>query len=515
MKSIKIMKNIITLLILLSTISGYSQNKDYKPFDWKPISGAENILSFEKEIKKSTEKQVEQANKNYSAAINLMTNKEYSSAINELKAAQKKYKKARLSQDAYNYLRVNMALCYANTGNKEDLAIAERNLTILTPVIFKENDWSYNIAIIYHLVNNNNEAATILSSLIRNDEFNFQAYVTLEAIYKNSGNQKDADKIRSKMQKAEAKLLSKKNKQKNDPSAKKEKKIFKPKGAKPDVLNLTIVANDDHLQYNKIKDISERSMTKVQEGIAEYNSGVKELKHKNYKVAQSRLIQAEKKLKMGKINDDGLNFTRGNLAIACLSVGTKSSTGQAKRYLRKITNKIYTENSKWAYNLGVAHYEFSSKSRGTTKQEYLDKAIRLLRIAIKIDKLFLPAHENLIYIYKEIGEDKKALKAQKDYEQRRNELIQTFSRQDQLDKGIGDLYIFRTNLGTFGEYDTPAIIFEQEELITVPINDEKTAYLAGLNYNLENAINFQKKMKSLGFENAFIVAYKNGEEIEF
>ena len=38
-----------------------------------------------------------------------MTNKEYSSAINELKAAQKKYKKARLSQDAYNYLRVNMA----------------------------------------------------------------------------------------------------------------------------------------------------------------------------------------------------------------------------------------------------------------------------------------------------------------------------------------------------------------------------------------------------------------------
>jgi outer membrane protein assembly factor BamD (BamD/ComL family) len=515
MKSNKIMKKTITLIILLFTITSFSQTKDYKPYDWKPISGAENILRFEKEVKKNTTKQVELANENYSAAIKLMNNQEYSSAIKELKATQKKYKKARLSKDAYNYLRVNMALCYANTGNKEDLAIAERNLTILTPAIFKENDWSYNIAIIYHLVNNSSEAATILSSLIRNDEFNFQAYVTLEDIYKNSGNQKDADKIRSKMQKAEAKLLDKRNKEKNDPSVKKEKKVFQPKGTRPDVLNLTIVVNDDHLQYNKIKDISERSFAKVNEGIAEYNTGVKELKNKNYKVAQKRLIQAEKKLKMGKINEDGLNFTRGNLAIACLSVGTKSSSGQAKRYLRKITNKIYTENSKWAYNLGVAHYDFSSKSRGTTQKEYLDKAIRLLRIAIKVDKLFLPAHENLIYIYKEMGEGKKALKAQKDYEQRRNELIQTFSRQDQLDKGIGDLYIFRTNLGTFGEYDTPAILFDQEELITVPINDEKTAYLAGLNYNLENAISFQKQMKSLGFENAFIVAYKNGEEIEF
>jgi hypothetical protein len=515
MKSNKIMKKTITLIILLFTITSFSQTKDYKPYDWKPISGAENILRFEKEVKKNTTKQVELANENYSAAIKLMNNQEYSSAIKELKATQKKYKKARLSKDAYNYLRVNMALCYANTGNKEDLAIAERNLTILTPAIFKENDWSYNIAIIYHLVNNSSEAATILSSLIRNDEFNFQAYVTLEDIYKNSGNQKDADKIRSKMQKAEAKLLDKRNKEKNDPSVKKEKKVFQPKGTRPDVLNLTIVVNDDHLQYNKIKDISERSFAKVNEGIAEYNTGVKELKNKNYKVAQKRLIQAEKKLKMGKINEDGLNFTRGNLAIACLSVGTKSSSGQAKRYLRKITNKIYTENSKWAYNLGVAHYDFSSKSRGTTQKEYLDKAIRLLRIAIKVDKLFLPAHENLIYIYKEMGEGKKALKAQKDYEQRRNELIQTFSRQDQLDKGIGDLYIFRTNLGTFGEYDTPAILFDQEELITVPINDEKTAYLAGLHYNLENAISFQKQMKNLGFENAFIVAYKNGEEIEF
>ena len=77
------------------------------------------------------------------------------------------------------------------------------------------------------------------------------------------------------------------------------------------------------------------------------------------------------------------------------------------------------------------------------------------------------------------------------------------------------MYIFRVKLGTFTEYATPAILFDQKELITVPINEEETSYLAGLHYNLEDAISYQKSMKKLGFEKAFIVAYKNGEEIEF
>mgnify|MGYP006132863447 CR=1 FL=1 len=508
------MKNTITIIVLLFTLSSFSQSNNYKPFDWKPISGFDKILSFEKEVKKTTTKQVGLAKPHYTAAISLMKNKEYEAAIKEFKAAQKRYKKARLSEDAYNYLRTNMALCYANTGNKEDLSIAERNLMLLTPTVFKEDNWSYNIAIIYHLINNNAEATTILSSLIRKDEFNFQAYITLEAIYRNSGNKQDANRVRSRMQTAEAKLLSKKNRQLNDPTVKKEKKVFMPKGVQPDILKLKIVSNDDHLQYNKIKDISERNMEKVQEGIAKYNSGIRELKNKNYQLAKSKLKEAEKKLKMGKVTDDGLNFSRGNLAIACLSVGNKSSSGQSKRYLSKISSKIY-QNSTWSYNLAVAHYTYASKQRGTTKKEYLNKAIRLFRIVIKTDKLFLPAHENLIYIYKEIGEDGKALSAQKNYEKCRNQLIQTFSRQEQIEQGIGDLYIFRVKLGTFTEYATPAILFDQKELITVPINEEETSYLAGLHYNLEDAISYQKSMKRLGFEKAFIVAYKNGEEIEF
>ena len=39
-----------------------------------------------------------------------MKNKEYTAAINEFKSAMKRYKRAKLSDDALNYLRANMAL---------------------------------------------------------------------------------------------------------------------------------------------------------------------------------------------------------------------------------------------------------------------------------------------------------------------------------------------------------------------------------------------------------------------
>ena len=55
----------------------------------------------------------------------------------------------------------------------------------------------------------------------------------------------------------------------------------------------------------------------------EYNIGVRALENKEYKTAQKHLKNAEKRLKRGKITDDGLNFTRGNLTIAFLATGEK------------------------------------------------------------------------------------------------------------------------------------------------------------------------------------------------
>ena len=240
-----------------STIDS-SYTKGLTAFYWTPISDADKIMQYENE-KKLTKRSLDQAKlaaENYTAAVSLMKNKEYIAAIKEFKAAMKRYKRAKLSPDAMNFIHTNMALTYANSGNKEDLSQAERFLSLLTSKAHNDNKWTYNIAIAHYLVGNQDEAASLLTSAIRKDKFYFQAYVTLEAIYRNSGNEDDADKVIERMNTAEEKLNNKNQKvadKKKQTRTKKGEKDnrFMPKGKRPDVTNLKIVKNDDHLQFNR------------------------------------------------------------------------------------------------------------------------------------------------------------------------------------------------------------------------------------------------------------------------
>jgi len=523
-----IKRTLFSIAILLFTVSitantalnDTTKIKDLVAYTWQPISDVDKVLQYEniKDISKRSIDQSKLAGEHYTAAVELMKKKEYTAAINEFKSAMKRYKRAKLSDDALNYLRANMALSYSSTGNKEDLALSKRFLDLLTSNVYFDNKWAYNIAIAHHKNGNVNDAASLLSSVIRKDEFYFQAYITLEDIYRISGNDQDADKVIERMQTAEAKLI--KQNQKKSSVAKGGKKnknnkkdVFIPKGKKPDVANLKIARKDDLLQFNKIDKIDERGMIQIQEGIGEYNLGVKALANKEYKTAQTHLKNTEKRLKRGKVTEDGLNFARGNLAISYLATGKKRGVGQAKRYLRSLTPKLY-KSREWTYNIAVAQYAFSSSSRGTTKEEYLNKSIKLFQKTIKQDKLFLPAYENLIFIYKEQNKDKKAINISNSLKKARLKLMKSFSKEDQLAKG-GVAYIFRLNLGTFGEFDTPVNLFEEEYLITVPITEQKTAYLAGMFYTLDQAIAYQETMIKEGYSTSFIVAFKDGEKLEF
>ena len=499
-------------------------------FDWTPISDVEKILQYEnqKNITKRTIDQANKAKEHYVAAVSLMNNKEYEPALIEFKAAMKRYKRAKLTPDALNFINTNMALSYANTGNKEDLAVANRYLNLITSKAFADNNWTYNIAMGHYCAGNQSESASLLSALIRKDEYYFQAYITLEALYRNSGNDDDANRVNQRMKTAIEKLNKKNSKASRttgdiSKDNKNNKKLIVPRGKKPNIQNLEIVKKDDHLQFDKINKIDERSMIQIQEGIGEYNLGVKALANKEYKSAQSNLKNAEKRLKRGKISEDGLNFSRANLAISYLSTGDKRGLGQAKRYLKPITSKLY-KNRAWTYNMAVAYYDFASRSarknkdgsikHTTTSTINLKVAIKLFKQSIKQDKLFLPAYENLIYVYKAEGEDKKAISIHRSFVKARENLMRSFSKEEQIAQG-GEPYIFRLNLGTFGDFDTPIALFNEEHVITVPIDDRKTAYLAGLFYSLNEVEEYQEQMARKGYTNSFIVAYKDGEKLEF
>ena len=493
-------------------------------YDWQPISDVDKVLQYEKakELTKRTLDQSKLADKHYVDGVNKMKSKEYNAAIKEFKAAMKRYKRAKLSDNALNYIRINMALSYAHTGNKQDMVAAKRYLDLVTPKIQSEDNWNYNIAIAKNKTGDQLEASKILSNVIKKNSGNFQAYVTLAAIYKESGNESDAEKTIERMQKAEDKLNQRKkkniqannNRQTKPKKVKKKKVVLNPRGKKPDVTNLKVNLKDDPLQFDKIEKIDDRSMVQIQAGIADYNDGLSALKDKNYKSAQNKLKEAEKKFKRGKIAEDGLNFSRANLAIALLASGEKRGVGQAKRYLMNLTPRIYKERD-WAYNMAVAHYNFGSRSKGATQKDFLNKSVKLFKSAIQMDKLFLTAYENLIYVYKAMGEDAKALSTYKAFVRSRDKLLNSFSKDEQTKLGMGVPYVFRIRLGTFGKYDAPVELYNQDYLITVPVNERETAFVAGMFYNLKDAQAYLKKMQKNGFRSASIAAFKDGEITEF
>ena len=498
-----------------------------KAFSWQAISDVDKVLQYEKtkSLSKRTLDQAKLADQHYTSGVDKMRSKDYNGAIKEFKAAMKRYKRARLSDNALNYLRINMSLSYAHTGNKKDVIAAKRYLNLVTSKIDAQENWTYNLAIAKNKIGDQVEATKILSNIIKKNDGNFQAYITLAAIYKESGNEDESEKVKSRMQKAEDKLNQQKKKTKNNQANKtrsvkqnkktKKKKIFlNPKGVRPDVTNLKISSKDDPLQFNKVEEIDDRSMVQIQAGLAEYNDGIKALSEKNYSSAQIKFKEAEKKLKRGKVSDDGLNFSRGNLAIALLASGEKRAVGQAKRYLMNLTPRVYKDRD-WSYNMAVANYNFGSRSKGATQKVYLQKSAKLFRGAIQIDKLFLTAYENLIYVYKAMGEDEKAIKTYKAFLKSRDRLLNSFSKDEQVKLGMGVPYVFRVKLGSYGVFNAPVELYDQDYLITVPLSDTKTSFLAGMFYNLKDAQAYLEKMQKNGFEGASIVAFKDGEKTEF
>jgi len=218
---LKITKLIVAFLFISFNVNASldsSITSGLKAYDWSPISKVKNVLQYEN-TKKLTKRSIDQskiANQHYEDGVNLMKNKEYDKAIKEFKNAIKRYKRAKVSDNALNYVRTNMALCYAFTGNKQDHAVCKRFLGLLTKKIYNENDWSYNIAIAHDKIGESVEAAKILSSIIRDDKNNFQSYVTLSSIYEDSGNEKESVKVKERMQIAEAKFIKKGNKPKKE-----------------------------------------------------------------------------------------------------------------------------------------------------------------------------------------------------------------------------------------------------------------------------------------------------------
>ena len=79
----------------------------------------------------------------------------------------------------------------------------------------------------------------------------------------------------------------------------------------------------------------------------------------------------------------------------------------------------------------------TDKWKSKAKQSsFIKDAIKLFKLTIKHDKLYLNPYQNLVYLYQELGDINKAEKYQKLYNKRRDELIRSFDREEQIKMGV-------------------------------------------------------------------------------
>ena len=116
------LSNSVTAKSTIDSIISLSENM--VAYDWEVISGVESILQYDNEnaMTKNSLKNLNAGNELYSAGVKLMSQKKYDQATEQFSEALKKYKRAKISANAYNYIYINMALSYANTGKEKDKA---------------------------------------------------------------------------------------------------------------------------------------------------------------------------------------------------------------------------------------------------------------------------------------------------------------------------------------------------------------------------------------------------------
>ncbi len=166
-------------------------------------------------------------------------------------------------------------------------------------------------------------------------------------------------------------------------------------------INDVIIVSDVEKisQYAKAKNLSERALEQVKVADKAYQEGVKLLQQAKSQEAIASFKTAFKNYKRAKFNDDALNFTNIQLAIAHAMSSEARDRKKVSRYMELITKAIYKEKI-WTYNIAIL--------KSTINQEL--QAAELLESVIKMDKYFFKAYGNLAAVYQTINEPKKAKK---------------------------------------------------------------------------------------------------------
>ena len=490
------------------------------------ISDVNKVMQYAK-VKGLSDRAVDQvklADEAYTKGVQLLHQSDHTKAIVSFKTAFKNYKRAKLNADALNFPNLQLALAHQLSNDAKNQKKVVRYLELVTKSIENDKKWLYNLAILNYLNSNETLAADQLEAVIKMDKNFFKAYGNLAAVYKAINDSKKANKVLTRLKYAQQDLAEKQRKEqlalakkkekakKSDKPSKLEVKLEQPKGINIDAISLSAKGDGKSVLKNEtIVEFDDRLRKKLKEGQELYEQGVVLFNSGEFQLATKAFKSSLKKFNQAKVSQLTLSYVNTNLAMSYFRSSQARDKKKVGPIIELLSKQVY-EDRDMTYKIAVMQYGLGNKI----------KAVELLEKCNSLDKYFLLSYQNQVAIHNELDDLKSARKAFKNHEKYKNELTEVYKeyvrtgvKSNDVDLSFLDGAIFRVALGDYSEFNMPIDIYLHDDLITVPLGNDFFTFICGNYDNYNNAEAYLSKVTANGYENAFIIAFKDGVRTDF
>ena len=509
-------------LCATNTIIDDNQSTPIGVNDLMILSNVEKVLEYGnvKNLSERAAEQVTLANESYLEGVKFLQQDKISEAVAAFKSAFKNYKRAKLSESALNFPNVQLAIAHALSKEARDQKKVSRYMELFTKDIYKEKEWAYNVAILNYITGNETTAAELLEGVIKKDKYFFKAYGNLAAVYQTINEPKKSTKTLNRLEIAQEMLAEKERKAQLAAAKQKEKnsgkpiatKTSKPEGVFPDATSLVAFGDAKSVMKNEsIAAFDDRTRKKLKEGQGLYQEGVELFNQGEFDLAIKSFKSSLKKYTQAKVSQATLNYIIANLAMSYLRSPNDRNRKKVGPLLEGLSKEIYKERD-WVYNIAVMQYELGNISR----------SVELLHSCTDMDEYFLFGYQNQIALYNQLKDDKNVMKSFKLHEKYKRELteiykeyVRTGVKNDKVNLDFLEGAVFRISLGTFNEYSLPIDIYLHEEILTIPLGEDFYSFICGNYDNFLSAEKYLQKLEARGYEDAHIIAFKDGKRTDF
>jgi tetratricopeptide (TPR) repeat protein len=250
---------------------------------------------------------------------------------------------------------------------------------------------------------------------------------------------------------------------------------------------------------------------KLREGQEYYDQGVVLFNSSEFPLATKAFKSSLKKFNQAKVSQLTLSYVNANLAMSYFRSPEKRDRKKVIPIIETLSKSVYDDRD-WAYNIAVIQHGMGNS----------EKALDLLEDCNALDKYFLLSYQNQVAIHNDLEDLKSAKKAFKLHEKYKNELteiykeyVKTGVKNENVDLSFLEGAVFRVALGDFSEFNMPIDIYLHDDLLTIPLGNDFYSFICG-NYNsYSSAEAYLSKVFNNGYENAFIIAFKDGVRTDF